>query len=103
MKEPLPFGKAARRIGVGVNKDVAMIERADQTQMPRHQHAIAKDVARHVSDTDDGHIVRLDVASELAEMAFDEFPSPARGDAHRLVVVARRAARGERIAEPKTI
>ena len=45
----------------------------------------------------------LDIAPELAEMALDELPGAARGDAHRLVVVAGRAARGKGVAEPEPV
>ena len=36
-------------------------------------------------------------------MALHRFPRAARRDAHRLVVVARRAARCERVAQPESI
>ena len=44
---------------------------------------------------------RLDVVSELPEVALDGLPGAAGRDAHLLVVVADRAARGERVAEPE--
>ena len=44
---------------------------------------------------------RLDVDVHLAEMPLHRLPGAARGDAHRLVVVAGRAARGEGVAEPE--
>ena len=47
--------------------------------------------------------VRLDVGPELAEVALDRLPRAARRDAHLLVVVARRAAGGERVAEPEAV
>src|SRR5262249_53995733 len=43
------------------------------------------------------------IAAERAEVALDRFPGALRGDAHALVVVADRAARGERIAEPEAV
>ena len=45
----------------------------------------------------------LDIAPELAEMALDQLPGAARGDAHLLVVVAGRAARGKGVAEPEPV
>ena len=45
----------------------------------------------------------LDVDAHFAEVALDAFPGAARGDAHLLVVVAGRAARGERVAEPEAV
>ncbi len=47
--------------------------------------------------------VRLDVDAELAEVALDRLPGAARGDAHLLVVVAGRAARGEGVVEPEAV
>ena len=41
--------------------------------------------------------------SDLAEVALDALPGAARRDAHRLVVVARRAARGEGVAQPEAV
>src|SRR5579864_9201885 len=71
--------------------------------MPRLQHAVTKDIAGHVADPDNGEVGRLDVGAELAEVALDEFPGATRGDADRLVVVARRATRGKRVAEPEPV
>ena len=45
----------------------------------------------------------LHVVAELAEVALDRLPGAARGDAHLLVVVAARAARGERVAQPEAV
>ena len=45
----------------------------------------------------------LDVVPELAEVPAHALPRAAGGDPERLVVVARRAARGERIAEPEAV
>ncbi len=36
---------------------MAMIERGQQTNMPRQQHAVAEHVAGHVADTDAGEIL----------------------------------------------
>ena len=46
---------------------------------------------------------RLGVDAQLAEVALDRLPGAAGGDAHRLVVVADRAAGGERVAEPEAV
>ena len=40
---------------------------------------------------------------ELAEVPLDRLPGAAGGDAHRLVVVADRAAGGEGVAEPEAV
>jgi hypothetical protein len=47
--------------------------------------------------------VGLDVDVHLAEVALDRFPGAAGGDAHLLVVVAGRAARGECIIKPEIL
>ena len=52
---------------------------------------------------DDGEVRRLDVGPELAEVALDRLPRAAGGDPHLLVVVARRAARRERVAQPEAV
>ena len=69
----------------------------------REQHPVAEHVAGHVPDADDREVLGLDVLAELAEVALHRLPGAARGDAHLLVVVAGRAARGERVAEPEAL
>ena len=78
-----------------------MIEGRDQTDLFRQQHAIAEDIAGHVADTDNGEGFGLNVLAQLTEVALDRLPGAARGDAHLLVVITRRAARSEGIAEPE--
>ena len=46
---------------------------------------------------------RLGVDAHLAEVPLDRLPRTAGGDAHRLVVVAGRATRGERVVEPEAV
>ena len=71
--------------------------------MRGEQHRVAEDVARHVAHSDDGEVRLLNVHSQLAEVALHRLPPALRGDAHRLVVVARAPARRERVAEPEVI
>ena len=80
-----------------------MIERRDEPDVPRKQHAVAEHVARHVADPCNGEIRRLRVDSHFTEMPLRRLPGTARGDAHRLVVVAHRAAGRERIAQPEAV
>ena len=80
-----------------------MVECSDEPDVPRQQHAVAEHVARHVADPRDGEVGRLRIDAHFAEMALDRFPRAARGDAHRLVVVARGAAGGERVAQPEPV
>ena len=103
VEQPLALGPARRRVGHRVDEDVAVIEGGQKLDVARQQHAVAEHVARHVADAGDGEGRGLDVVAELAEVALHRFPGAARGDAHLLVVVARRAARGEGIVEPVAV
>ena len=67
------------------------------------QHPVAEHVAGHVADPDDGELVGLGVDPELLEVALDRLPRALGGDPERLVVVARRAAGGERVVEPEAV
>ena len=80
-----------------------VIERRHQPDVRGEQHAVAEDVAGHVADPDDGELLALGVDTQLAEVPLHALPGPARGDAHRLVVIAHRAAGGERVAEPEPV
>ena len=99
----LALGKAFFRVGIGVDEDVAVVERGEQLRRGLAQHAVAEHVARHVADADRGERRPGDVDVHLAEMALHRFPGAARGDAHALVVVAGRAARGEGVAQPEAV
>ena len=50
-----------------------------------------------------GELLGLAVDAALAEVPLHRHPRAAGGDAHRLVVVADRAAGGERVAEPEAV
>ena len=67
----------------------------------RQQHSVAEHVARHVAAAGDGDRVRLNVDAHFEEVPLDGNPRALGGDPHRLVVVAVRAAAGERVAEPE--
>ncbi|EXI92916.1 MAG: hypothetical protein AW12_00215 [Candidatus Accumulibacter sp. BA-94] len=94
---------AARCVRVGIDENVAVIEGGEEPYFARQQHAVAKDIAGHVADADDGEGLRLDVDTELAKVPLDGFPGAACGDAHLLVVVANRSAGGEGIAKPEVV
>ena len=89
-------------LGVRVDEDVPVVVGGDELERPAQQHAVAEHVARHVADPDHRDDVGLGVDPELAEVALDRLPRALRGDAQRLVVVARRATRGERVARART-
>ena len=103
IEELFPFGKTRRGIRIGIDKDMQVVEGGEQASMARLQHAVPKHVARHVADPDHREVAVLDIAPQLAEMAFDQFPRATRGDPHRLVVVTRGAAGGESVAEPEAV
>ncbi len=90
-----------RRIGIGIEEDVAMVEGGDQLDRLRQQHAVAEHVARHVAAARHGDRLGLDVGAHLQEVAADRDPGALGGDAHRLVVIAVRAAGGEGVAQPE--
>ena len=75
-------------MGMRIDEDVYVIERADQLDVRRQQHRVAEDVARHVADADAREVFALTILSKLAEVALHRFPSAARRDAHRFVVIA---------------
>ena len=102
-EEPLALGEGLGRVGIGVDEDVQVVEGGDQPGVLGQQHAVAEDVARHVADADRGEVLALDVLAHLAEVALDRLPGAARGDAHRLVVVAGRAAGGEGVVQPEAV
>src|SRR5688500_4200414 len=102
IEQPLALGPARLRIGIGIEEDVAVVEGGDELDRLGQQHAVAEYVAGHVADSGDADRLGLDVQSGLAEMALHRDPGAAGGDAHRLVVVAVAAARGEGVAEPRS-
>ena len=63
-------------VGVGIEEHVAVVERADELDVLREQHAVAEHVARHVADADDGEVVVVGVDVEVAEVAAS--PTPTR-------------------------
>ncbi len=80
------------RIGPRVDEHVAMVERADEQERVRVQHAVAEDVPGHVADSDHRERSCRDIVAELAEVTFHGLPGATRGDAELLVVVALRSA-----------
>ena len=101
VEQALALGPGRGRIGVGIEKDVAVVEGRHELDRARQQHAVAEHVTRHVADAGDGHGLRLDVDVHLAEMALHCLPGTARGDAHGLMVVTLAATGGEGVAEPE--
>ena len=102
LEQPPALGEGARRVGVGIDEDVAVVERRDQPQRRREQHPVAEHVAGHVADADGGEGVASSTSTPSSRKCrMHRLPGAARRDAERLVVVAGRAAGGERVAEPE--
>ena len=100
-EQPRSLGPAALGVGVGVQEDVPVVERGNQLGVLAQQHAVAEHVAAHVTDADAGEVVGLRVHPHLPEVPLHRHPGAAGGDAHGLVVIAGRPARGERVAQPE--
>ncbi len=97
------LGDASRGVRVRVDEDVAMVERGDELHVRRQQQPVAEHVAAHVADAHHREVFLRRVEAELAEVALHGLPCPARRDRDLLVVVARRPARRERVAEPERV
>ena len=99
----LTLGKALRRIRVGVDEDVHVVEGSDHLQLVRQQQAVAEHVTGHVADADHRGQILLDVDALFAEMPLHGDPAAFGGNTHALVVVAGRTAGGERVAQPEAV
>ena len=88
-------------VRIGIDEDVAVIEGRDEADHGRKQHAVAEHIARHVPDPGHGEPLGLNITTHLAEVPLHGDPRAPRGDAHRLVIVARGAARGESVVQPE--
>ena len=91
-------------IGRGIDEDVAMVEGRQQPGLPSTAACrcrTRRPTCRRRRPTVNG--VRWMSVPELAEVPLHRFPGAARGDAHLLVVVAGRAARGEGVVEPEAV
>ena len=91
------------RVGIRVDEDMQMVEGCHQLQGFGHQQAIAEYVAGHVTNADHADHIGLHVDAAFTEMTLHRYPGTTGRDAHLLVVVTRRAARGEGIAKPEVV
>src|SRR5689334_3982601 len=78
-----------------------MIERGNESRFRRQEHAVAKDVSRHVTHANTGERLALNVSSHFAKVPLYRFPSAFCGNAHFLVVVTVTSARCESVAKPE--
>src|ERR1700733_1546040 len=81
---------------------MTMIEGRNQSCVFRQKHAIAENVAGHVTDADAGERFGLDVPAHLTEVALDGFPRALRRNSHPFVIVAMATAGRKSITEPET-
>ena len=84
-------------------KMCCVVERGEERDLPALQQAVAEHVARHVADADHREGLRLHVDAQVSEVVLHRHPGAARGDRQLLVIVAVRAARGERVAQPEAV
>ena len=104
VEQPLPLGERSRPgPGSGSRNTWRWSKAATSLRAREQQHAVAEHVARHVADADDGDGGRVGVDAEVAEVAAHRLPGALGGDAHLLVVVARRTAGGEGVAQPEAV
>ena len=52
LEQPLALREASRGVRIGIDEDVAVIERGDELHVRRQQQAVAEHVAAHVADAD---------------------------------------------------
>ncbi len=103
LEQALALDETPGRIRRRVDEDVHVVEGAHQLGVFREQHAVAEHVPRHVADPDAGEVGGLAVDADFTKMPLDRLPGTTGCDAHLLVVIADRAARGERIAQPVAV
>ena len=98
----LAFRERGRQIRRRIKEDVPVIEGREQAYLARQQQTVAEHIARHVAHAGHADRRRVQVMPEFIEMPLDGFPGALGRDAELLVIVAIRAAGGERIAEPES-
>ena len=90
--------------GFGSRKMWRWSNAASRRMCLRQQHAVAEHVAGHVADADAGEVLRSgNRVPSARKWRLTDSQRALGGDAHALVVVADRAARGERVAQPEAV
>ena len=102
-EEAIAFLPRLFRVGRGVEENMPVVKGRHQPGRTRQQHPIAEHIARHIAHAHHADRIGLNIHAHFAEMALDRNPCPARGDAHRLVVIALRPAAGEGIVQPEVL
>ncbi|MCY1514088.1 hypothetical protein D9M68_486160 [compost metagenome] len=103
IEQALALGVAGGDVGCRIDKDMAVVERGDQLNDRRQQHAVAEYVSGHITDADHAEWLRLGIQALLAEVALDRLPGAACGNAHLLVVIALAAAGRKGVAQPESV
>src|SRR3546814_15159722 len=80
IEQALALGPPRGRIGIGVEDDVAMIERRLEPDRLRQQHAVAENLARHVAATDDRTRRLLTLDTAFGQIQMDPNPPAPRGN-----------------------
>ena len=102
-EQPLPLGVALGRIGLGIDKDVHVVEGSHQPGFVRAQQAVAEHVSGHIPNANGGEFIGRRVDPQFPEVPLHRHPGALGGDAHFLVIVTVAAPRGEGIAHPEAI
>ena len=100
LEQPPPLGVAHRRVRVGVEEDVPVVEGGHQPDVLGGEHPVAEHIPRHVTDPRHREVGGGRVDAELVEVAPHRLPGAAGCDPHPLVVVAAGSAGGEGVAQP---
>ena len=87
----LSFGESNCSVWVGIDEDVAMIERRDELQVRGAQQSIAEHIATHIANADHDEFIALGISAERRGMTPHALPRTACRDRHHLVVVANAA------------
>ena len=102
-KYPLSLAEGDLRIRRRIDEDMSVVESRDEFDLPREKHPVSENVTAHVPDAHHREGFGLNVLALLPEVALDALPRAARGDPDRLVVVALRPSRRERVSQPEAV
>src|SRR5699024_4420051 len=87
LKQALALGEGGAGIRVGIDENMNVVERRQQTDLLGTQHAVAEHVTGHVTNADHSERLRLRIVPQFAEVALDRLPGATGGNAHALVVI----------------
>ena len=67
LEQPLALRKGGRRIRLGIQEYVPVVEGRDEPQMLGPQHPVAEHVPGHVADADNRQFLAIGVDAEITE------------------------------------